>query len=284
MRKTEEAHKIQSYEQLNDAITPHEYGGLQAAYDHFNKELFEGVLPDVFITYQRHAHSAGYYSPDRFSGRVGQFGKDELALNPDNFIGRTDKQITSTLVHEQTHAWQKAFGTPASRGYHNKEWAKKMKEIGLQPSSTSGVGGRETGQHMSHYIIPHGAFDQAYERLAATGWALNLQSAPSAGPKGGRNRKTSFACTGCGQKAWGKPSLDLICHTCLLHTCQAVQEAGYRLVLLAHDDGTIEVSKYDQKILADKKPAVSVELEPLQCVDGTNEELVKAQTSMSAAA
>ena len=39
------------------AITPVEYTGLQAAYDHFNKELFEGKLPDVFITYQRKARS-----------------------------------------------------------------------------------------------------------------------------------------------------------------------------------------------------------------------------------
>jgi hypothetical protein len=198
------------------AITPYEYGGLQEAYDHFNKELFEGALPDVFITYQRHAHSAGYFSPDRFSGRVGQFGKHELALNPDGFIDRTDKQITSTLVHEQTHVWQKAFGKSSPRGYHNKEWAAKMKVTGLQPSSTGMVGGRETGQRMSDYIVPNGLFEQAYEQLAATGWALNLQSAHLAGPKGGRDSKTSFICSECGQKAWGKPSLDLICRVCLL--------------------------------------------------------------------
>jgi hypothetical protein len=83
MRKSEKADKSQSYHLQNDAITPHEYGGLQAAYDHFNKELFGNALPDVFITYQRHANSAGYFSPDRFSGRVGQFDKHELALNPD---------------------------------------------------------------------------------------------------------------------------------------------------------------------------------------------------------
>jgi hypothetical protein len=32
------------------AITPIEYGGLQEAYDHFNAALFDGMLPDVFIT------------------------------------------------------------------------------------------------------------------------------------------------------------------------------------------------------------------------------------------
>ena len=49
-----------SYERKIDppeAITPIEYSGLQMAYDHFNWFLFEGILTNVFITYQRHAHS-----------------------------------------------------------------------------------------------------------------------------------------------------------------------------------------------------------------------------------
>ena len=33
------------------AITTVEYGGVQAAFDHFNKTLFGRQLPDVFITY-----------------------------------------------------------------------------------------------------------------------------------------------------------------------------------------------------------------------------------------
>ena len=53
------------------AITPVEYGGLQKACDFFNSELFNGALVDVFIVYQRRAHSRGYFAPDRFSARVG---------------------------------------------------------------------------------------------------------------------------------------------------------------------------------------------------------------------
>ena len=138
-----------SYERKADrpvAITPIEYGGLQEAYDHFNRALFEGSLIDVFITYQRHAHRRGYFSADRFSGRQLAFGKHELALNPDTFIGRSDEDIYSTLVHEQAHVWQHIFGEPSKRGYHNKQWAAKMKSIGLQPSNTGAVGGKETGQ------------------------------------------------------------------------------------------------------------------------------------------
>ena len=40
------------------------------------------------------------------------------------------------LVHEMVHVWQEQYGHPASRGYHNKQWAAKMKAVGLQPSGT----------------------------------------------------------------------------------------------------------------------------------------------------
>jgi hypothetical protein len=205
------------YERADDqpiAIMPIEYGGLQAAYDHFNAALFKGALPDVFITYQRKANFFGYFAADRFAGRIGKFGKHELALNPDAFINQSDEQVVQTLVHEMTHVWQHHHGKPAARGYHNKEWAAKMKAIGLQPSSTGMPGGKETGQKMLDYIIPDGPFTTAYGRLAATGWKLNLQSAHRPGPKGGTSSKTKFTCSACGQNAWGKPDLAIICKLC----------------------------------------------------------------------
>jgi len=206
-----------SYERSADqpiAITPIEYTGLQEAYDHFNVDLFAGLLGDVFITYQRRAHSAGYFSPDRFSGRVGQFGRHELALNPDGFINQTDEQVCQTLVHEMAHVWQHQHGKPSARGYHNAEWAAKMESLGLQPSSTGMVGGKRTGQRRSDYIIPGGPFTQAFAKLAAIGWCLNLQSAHRPGPKGNVNSKTKFTCASCGQNAWGKPDLAILCEPC----------------------------------------------------------------------
>jgi SprT-like family len=198
-----------------DAITPVEYSGLQDAYDHFNAELFGGSLPDVFITYQRKAHSHGYFAPDRFSGRVDdESGRHELALNPDSFINQTDQQVCQTLNHEMAHVWQHVEGAPSARGYHNKEWAAKMRSIGIQPSSTGMVGGKETGQRMSDYIIPNGPFTKAFAKLAAKGWKLNLQSAHRPGQKGGVNSKTKFSCADCGQNAWGKPDLAIICEPC----------------------------------------------------------------------
>jgi hypothetical protein len=207
-----------SYERNTDqpvAITPAEYGGLQAAYDHFNKALFDGALPDVFITYQRKPHSLGYFGADRFAGRTIEGARHELALNPDGFVGRSDKEICSSLVHEQVHVWQHAKGTAPARGYHDREWSEWMKSIGLQPSSTGMPGGREIGQRMNHYIITGGAFAQSYDRLAASGWKLNLESAQRPGEKRKAPvSKVKFTCPVCGQNVWGKPNTQALCLFC----------------------------------------------------------------------
>jgi hypothetical protein len=210
------------------AITPIEYSGLQAAYDHFNTELFGGRLPNLMITYQRKGRTRGYYSHRRFAERVGNtlvgvesphsceesICHGELALNPDHFTGRTDREICSTLVHEMVHAWQFAFGKPSRRGYHNRQWATKMKEVGLYPSSTGDVGGRETGQSMSHYIIDGGSFDLAFGQLAASGWRLNLQSAPHANMAKPPDGRLKFTCPGCDDSFRGKHDLVPLCARC----------------------------------------------------------------------
>ena len=90
----------------------------------------------------------------------------------------------------------------------------RMKAVGLQPSSTGAVGGKETGQHMTHYVIPDGPFACAYAKLAATGWKLNLQSAQQPGRQNGTSSKTKFTCLNCGQNAWGKPDLAIDCEPC----------------------------------------------------------------------
>jgi predicted SprT family Zn-dependent metalloprotease len=194
------------------SITTTEYGSFQEAYDFFNRELFGSVLPELLITLQRKAHSMGYFSYRRFSARREQSETHELALNPDTFKAQTDEQILDTLVHEMVHVWQYSFGTPSRSGYHNREWALKMKEAGLQPSSTGKPGGKETGQRMSDYIVEGGPYALAYQRLANTGFKLSWDSKIDS-----RSRilsKVKFRCPECGQNAWAKPDASLICGHC----------------------------------------------------------------------
>lgn len=208
-----------SYNPMTKPITEMEYGGLQRAFDFFKEHLFdERRMPDVLITYQRRAHSRGFFGADRFAGRDASRHinrpQHEIALNPDGFIGRSDQEILSTLVHEMVHLWQQERGTAPKRAYHNKEFAAKMKEVGLYPSNTGAVGGRETGAHMTHYILPDGPFTQAYEQLLAKGWRLNLESAVRPNNTEARKNKTKFTCPSCGQNAWGKPDLAVTCTPC----------------------------------------------------------------------
>ena len=205
-----------SYEPTSDAITPVEYGGLQRAFDHLNATLFGSALPDCLLTLQRRANSGGHFAPDRFSERGGAERRHELNLNPDGFVGRTDEFIISILLHEQVHLWQHAFGkSPRKRfSYHNREWAAKMIELGLMPSSTGMVGGKITGTHMAHYIVDGGAFSQAFAELAKLGWKLNLESTQVLGKPRGRESKVKFTCPDCAQNVWGKPDTFVFCGSC----------------------------------------------------------------------
>jgi predicted SprT family Zn-dependent metalloprotease len=196
-------------------ITPIAYQAFQKAYDFFNAELFGSSLPHVLVTLQRHARARGYFSPERFTGRIEPATAHELALNPDTFSGRTDEQILSTLAHEMAHVWQQTHGKPPTRCYHDRQWAAKMKEVGLQPTDTGDSGGKETGQSVTHYIIPGGPYARAFARLEATGFQLRWQSAPQGEQaKAKRASKTKFTCPECGQNAWAKPDARLICGEC----------------------------------------------------------------------
>ena len=196
-------------------ITVRECRAFQAAYDFFNAELFGSSLPHVLVTLQRHSKAKGYFAPDRFAGWVEQTTAHELALNPDVFMGRTDELILSALAHEMAHVWQQTHGRVPRRAYHDKQWAAKMKEIGLQPSTTGEPGGKEVGQSVTHYIIPEGAYARAYRKLAATGFQLNWQSHPFGDERAKKAAsKTKYTCPTCATNAWAKPSTALICGEC----------------------------------------------------------------------
>jgi hypothetical protein len=90
-----------------------------------------------------------------------------------------------------------------------------MKEIGLQPSTTGKPGGKETGQSVTHYIIPEGPFAKAYMKLKAQVFQLNWQSSPDGKQaKAKKASKTKFTCAQCGQNAWAKRDALLICGAC----------------------------------------------------------------------
>lgn len=196
------------------SITLREYGALDGAYHFFNERLFAGWLPLCLITLHRHPKARGFFCPDKFEHREQGERTAEIALNPDTFQGRTDLEILSTLVHEMVHLWQHYRGRPSRSGYHNKEWADKMEEVGLVPSSTGAPGGERVGQKISHYI-EFGRFSLAAKELIDSGFKLSWQSPHGQGGSAQKTTRAKFTCPCCQQNAWARPSAYLICGDCL---------------------------------------------------------------------
>lgn len=185
-----------------DGLTRRNYERLAAAYAHFNARLFGGELPECLITFQRSRRARGYFWRDALQRRKGTRRVDEIALNPELF--RSDRLVMSTLVHEMVHLWQAHFGHPGRRGYHNREWAAKMRTVGLQSSDTGSPGGKETGEGMTHFVIADGPFAGAWGDLLATGFRLEWEATPH---QRGERSKVKYTCPYCGLAVWGKPGL-----------------------------------------------------------------------------
>ncbi len=147
------------------------YRLFEDAYSFFNERLFEGSLVPCMITFQRQARLMGYVAFKRWVNVEGKT-MDELAINPAYFANYPLSEILQTLCHEMVHIWQEYYGSPSRPSYHNREWADKMKKIGLMPSSTGKPGGAIVGETMSQYVIEGGLFDKAANELLESGFTL----------------------------------------------------------------------------------------------------------------
>jgi predicted SprT family Zn-dependent metalloprotease len=198
-------------------ITETQFNMLDKLFDYYNQKLFGGKLNDCMINMSRQKGAYGFFQPQNWKkyNLKKESNKDihEISLNP-NYLDRPDIEWHSTLVHEMAHLWQQDFGKPSRSNYHNKEWARKMEEIGLIPSSTGQPGGKKTGQSMTHYVAPDGQFIEAFNRLMEK----NIKYSPLQGPETNKtvNRKaykTKYECL-CGNNVWGKPGLHIVCAVC----------------------------------------------------------------------
>ena len=158
----------------------------------------------------------GYFWGDTWSKRDGEQLTDEIALNPETFQNRSITNVLSTLVHEMCHLEQHHFGKPSRNGYHNKEWAQMMEAVGLVPTDTGEIGGKQTGQRMTHTIAAGEGFDKACERLLGNGFTIPWQ-AITGDEETARKKaasKTRYSCLGCELNAWAKPGVRLVCFEC----------------------------------------------------------------------
>ena len=226
--------------------TKSQFEAFESAYNYFNQVLFHYELPPVILNLSRKSKAMGFAAPNRWvkadRTKTVDLSKPEiistssgvemheLSINPEILL-LSPIDVYSTLVHEQCHVWQFHCGKPSRNGYHNKEWANKMIEVGLMPSSTGKPGGVITGQQMSDYPIEDGVFLKA---LSAMPQSFKLpfvsleakhkytqlsndinnpsQTTPTSPPK--PKNKVKYSCQGCNTNIWGKPNINVICGDC----------------------------------------------------------------------
>jgi predicted SprT family Zn-dependent metalloprotease len=216
-----------------------QFSAYRAMWDYFNGALFGGVLERVILNFSRHANSYGFFAPLRW--KQDNSVTHEISLNPTYVTkgpNRGARDVAATLVHECVHLWQFQLGKPSRGGYHNDEWARKMEELGLQPSSTGQPGGKRVGYRVSHYIIEDGAFARAFAAMppeyvlpwtcgvdeseiekGARGGAGGTTGTGTTGPQPGaapakKVSKLKYTCPKCKANVWGKPGLRLRCDVC----------------------------------------------------------------------
>ncbi len=145
-------------------VTPQQFNTLEDLFTFYNEKLFAGSLPYCLVNLSRHRLTAGFFIEKNWQSVTGET-KHEISINPDT-MGAGDMFWHSTLVHEMVHMWQFEFGKPSRYNYHNKEWALKMMDIGLMPTSTGQPGGKPIGQNMDHYAMEGRGFQQAFNSIS----------------------------------------------------------------------------------------------------------------------
>lgn len=235
-------------------VTPTEeqFTALNEAYKYFNRKLFNNQLPGCILNFSRKKNTHGFLAPSRWrrvqlshKATADEVGENvhyvhEISLTPYTLY-REPKLVFSTLVHELVHLWQWEFGSPSRNGYHNKEWAAKMEEVGLIPSDTGQPGGKKTGQSMTHYIAENGKYETVFSKLPEAyllpftsvegdliGRLINGMNGPNGSNPNSKNpnsskktnlirpgrKKTKYSCPSCKANVWGKPKLEIRCVPC----------------------------------------------------------------------
>jgi hypothetical protein len=199
------------------------YGG---AFKHFNFHLLNNILNPPLITLQNNVSEFGC----AFVGSVSNKGNpnetaDKIILSQKHVAIFSVHFILSCLVRQMVVLWAHYHGTPSRPGYFNRCWADKMKELGLIPSASNEVGGRETGQKLRHFIEAGGAFDRACSAFLSDNEAVLYQDrsfsvrAGDVDAVGARTTKakskTRFTCFRTGLNAWAKPDAHIFCGCCM---------------------------------------------------------------------
>ena len=183
------------------------FAPLEYLFHYYNQELFHGELYDCLMNRKKGA--AGFFALERWIDAQ----KQNMQKTPPLYPEWESMEFHAAFVHEMVHVWQHISGKPSRAGYHNAEFARKMEEIGLIPSSTGEPGGKKTGQKMSQYSPPVGSFINKYKEFWEKDIEYKLLPVLESTTASGTS-KTKYQCPACGKKIWGKTNELVPCYEC----------------------------------------------------------------------
>lgn len=180
------------------------------AYEHFNKELWDGKLSSPMLLLTRDARIiGGHFAPNKWADDDGQ-KVHEIAINANGMVDGDPISLLGILAHEMAHCWQQDFGSPTRNGYHNEEWAQEVRRIGLTIEGS--------GQKVHTEIEPGGLVEKAIASMpeaAVFPWmsaeCVGGETPKPEAPKSKSGIRARYTCPICGLNAWAKQGASLVC-------------------------------------------------------------------------
>lgn len=191
--------------------TETQFAAYQQMFTYFNRRLFENSLSNCMLSFSRRRISSHtLFTSGQWREETGS-ATPEISLNFKQLNKGQPLEVMAMLVTQMVHLWQEQYGQPSRKGYYNREWAKKMEEIGLIPSSTGLPGGNRIGQGIKYYIEVNGPFEQVFRGMPIDFLLPFRPEAFKGKIRGGFSVKEMYRCIGCGTKVWGKSGLGIMC-------------------------------------------------------------------------
>ncbi|MGG6265028.1 hypothetical protein ACQ4M3_03040 [Leptolyngbya sp. AN03gr2] len=191
---------------------------LQGIYNLFDQEFFEGRLPrDVYLGLRHKLSDDGLFLEEKWERSQSRKNHHEL-LTDENLIAKDMTNFCIEFVRQMIRVWQCEFGkTKPKKGYYNKEFATKAKELGLIPTSNDREReGSEVGHSVSLSIEQGGRFERFMkEHKKDLKLSIKPRNAAAQIPNDSKNGKRwKYVCPRCGANTSGKQGLELACIPC----------------------------------------------------------------------
>jgi len=188
-----------------------------------NKRLFAGTLPPAQIFLKSLRSSVCTFEGhviDHVSGqRIDRINVNSRVLKRTPVAKLIISLIDAMISQKQFH-----YGAPGRGSYRNKERAALSKEIGLIPSDTAAMGGKDTGENVLFYYDVGSAVDDLIRELLSFEFVITWEERPKLEEEkksGGKRYKYACPHDDCIQNFYAGQKADF---NCGIHDLKALLE------------------------------------------------------------